>query len=62
MSAAQGNWLCVREELKYKDRAEYGKLLIANLAKDLNVGERLLYEIVKLLSAFNFVYSTQKVV
>ena len=43
----------VREELKYKDRAGYGKILIINLAKDLNMGERLFYEIVK----FHRVYS-----
>ncbi len=35
----------VREELKNKDRAEYGKYLIDNLAGDLEISRRLLYQI-----------------
>ncbi len=36
----------VREELKQKDRAEYGKYLISNLEKDLGIKWQRLYEIV----------------
>jgi len=37
----------VREELKYKDRAKYGKYLIDNLAVDLGVERRLIYRTVQ---------------
>lgn len=37
----------VREELKYKDRADYGKYLIDNLAIDLEVEKRLIYRTVQ---------------
>lgn len=42
----------VREEMKNKDRAEYEKYLIENLAVDLNIGKRVLYEIVKFYRAY----------
>ena len=42
----------VREELEHKSRAEYGKFLIKNLAKDLNFSRRLLYEIVKFYNSY----------
>lgn len=41
----------VREELKNKERADYGKILIADLAKDLGVSKRLLYVIVRFYRA-----------
>ncbi|MBU4242655.1 MAG: DUF1016 family protein [Nanoarchaeota archaeon] len=37
----------VREELTHKDRADYGKKIINNLAKDLGINRRLFYRIVK---------------
>ena len=37
----------VREEIKNKDRAEYGKYLIDNLAIDLGIEHKLMYRIVK---------------
>jgi len=45
----------VREELKYKNRAEYEKYLIENLAVDLNIGKRVLYEIVKFYKVYPIV-------
>jgi len=38
----------VREELKHKDRADYGKYLVDNLSADLGIGKRDLYRIAKL--------------
>ena len=49
----------VREELKHKDRADYGKILIINLAKDLDVGERLLYEIVKFYRVYPIMHTVR---
>ena len=37
----------VREELKHKDRADYGQFLVENLAKDLDITRRDLYRIIK---------------
>ncbi len=37
----------VREELKHKDRADYGKYLIENLTMDLNIKRQRLYEIIQ---------------
>jgi predicted nuclease of restriction endonuclease-like (RecB) superfamily len=45
----------VREELKYKDRAEYGKFLIDKLAIDLGFKKRRLYEITQFYHAFPIV-------
>lgn len=42
----------VREELKRKDRAEYGASLLKNLAIDLEIRERKLYEIVEFYRAY----------
>ena len=42
----------VREELKYKDRAEYGKFLLGQLAVDLQIRERGLYEIVEFYKVY----------
>ncbi len=49
-------WL-VREELKHKDRADYGKYLIDNLAVDLEIPRRRLYEIVRFYRVYPFVRS-----
>ena len=45
----------VREELKYKDRADYGKYLIDNLALDLGIKRPRLYEIVKFYRVYPIV-------
>lgn len=45
----------VREELKHKDRADYGKYLIDNLAVDLDFKKRRLYEIAKFYRAYPIV-------
>ena len=47
----------VREELKYKDKADYGKYLIENLAKDLHIGRSLLFEIVKFYDTYPIVHA-----
>ena len=47
----------VREELKQKDRADYGKFLIENLAVDLNISRRRLYEIVRFHRVYPIVRS-----
>jgi len=44
-----------REELKYKDRAEYGKYLIDNLVDDLGIKRQRLYEIVKFYRVYPIV-------
>ena len=45
----------VREELKHKDRADYGEYLIKNLSNDLNIHRRRLYEIVKFYRTYPIV-------
>ena len=45
----------VREELRYKDRADYGKYLIDNLAADLDISKRRLYELVKFYRTYPIV-------
>jgi predicted nuclease of restriction endonuclease-like (RecB) superfamily len=47
----------VREELKHKDRADYGKYLIENLSVDLGTPKRRLYEIVKFYRVYPIVRS-----
>jgi hypothetical protein len=47
----------VREELKHKDRADYGGYLIDNLAMDLNIPKRNLYRIVKFYRCYEKVAS-----
>lgn len=47
----------VREELKHKNRADYGKYLIENLAVDLGIKRRRLYEIIKFYHAYTIVRS-----
>lgn len=47
----------VREELKYKNRADYEKYLVDNLAIDLDVSRRLLYQIVKFYRLFSIVHA-----
>ncbi|MFC1854168.1 DUF1016 N-terminal domain-containing protein [candidate division CSSED10-310 bacterium] len=42
----------VREELKHKNRAGYGKYLIDNLSVDLGFKKSLLYEIAKFYDAY----------
>jgi predicted nuclease of restriction endonuclease-like (RecB) superfamily len=49
----------VREELKYKDRADYGKYLIGNLAVDLEISESLLYEIVKFYQTYQIFHTVR---
>ena len=45
----------VREELKHKNRADYGKYLIDNLALDLGIKRPRLYEIVKFYRVYPIV-------
>lgn len=45
----------VREELKNKERAEYGKYLVNNLSVDLNISRRLLYQIYKFYKIYPIV-------
>lgn len=45
----------VREELKYKDRADYGKYLTNNLSIDLNIERQLLYRIIKFYKSYPIV-------
>ena len=47
----------VREELEHKNRAEYGKFLIKNLARDLNFSRLLLYEIVKFYNLYPIMHT-----
>ncbi|MBC8235496.1 DUF1016 family protein [bacterium] len=47
----------VREELKHKDRADYGEFLIANLSVDLQIAKRNLYRIVKFYRCYQKVVS-----
>ena len=47
----------VREELKYQDRAEYGKFLVESLAEDLGFSPRLLYEIVEFYNSYPIVHA-----
>jgi predicted nuclease of restriction endonuclease-like (RecB) superfamily len=45
----------VREELHHKDKAEYGKYLIENLARDLGFSKRVMYEIVQVYRTYPIV-------
>jgi hypothetical protein len=45
----------VREEFAQKDRADYGKYLVENLASDLGIPKRRLYEIVQFYRAYPIV-------
>jgi predicted nuclease of restriction endonuclease-like (RecB) superfamily len=45
----------VREELKHKDRAEYGKYLIENLAVDLSFNKKELYKIIQFYRVYPIV-------
>lgn len=47
----------VREELKHKDRADYGQFLINKLTVDLGLGRRLLYEITKFYRVYPIVHA-----
>lgn len=55
----QTNWQIgeriVREELENKDRADYGKYLIRNLALDLNIDRKELYKVVKFYRVYEIV-------
>ncbi|HPA56150.1 MAG TPA: PDDEXK nuclease domain-containing protein, partial [bacterium] len=42
----------VREEIENKERADYGQLLVKNLSMDTNIGESLLYEIIRFYKAY----------
>jgi len=46
-----------REELQHHDRADYGKYLIENLAKDLGFSRRLIYEIVLFYKEYPIVHT-----
>jgi septin family protein len=41
----------VRDEIENKERADYGQLLVKNLSIDTNIGESLLYEIIRFYKA-----------
>lgn len=47
----------VREEIKNKDRADYGKYLINNLATDLGMSRRLLHQICKFYRVYPIVHA-----
>ena len=47
----------VREEINNKDRAEYGKYLVNNLAVDLGISRRLLYQIYKFYKVYPIVHA-----
>ncbi|MEW5896298.1 MAG: PDDEXK nuclease domain-containing protein [Nanoarchaeota archaeon] len=47
----------VREELEHKERADYGKYLVENLARDLGFSKRLLYEMVLLYRVYPIVHA-----
>jgi len=47
----------VREEFKNNNRAEYEKYLVNRLALDLNIGRRLLYEIIKFYKVYPIVHA-----
>ena len=50
----------VREELKNKERADYGKYLINNLAVDLRIEKKLIYKIVKFYEVYPIVASLMR--
>ena len=50
----------VREELKFKERAEYGKYLIDNLAIDLGVEKTLLTRIIKFYKLYSIVVTVSQ--
>lgn len=50
----------VREELNNKNRADYGKYLISNLAVDLNIEKKLIYKIVKFYKVYPIVASLMR--
>ena len=50
----------VREELKNKDRADYGRYLINNLTVDLGIGRALLYKIYKFYKTYPIVYAVRR--
>lgn len=50
----------VREELKNKDRAGYGKYLISNLAIDLEVEKKLMYKIIKFYKLYPIVATVSR--
>jgi len=47
----------IREELQHKERAEYGKKLIENLAKDLGFEKRLIFEIIQFYKVYPIVHA-----
>jgi hypothetical protein len=52
----------VREELKLKDRAEYGQYLIINLSRDLQIRRQELYKIVKFYRLYENVGSSNPII
>jgi hypothetical protein len=50
----------VREELKQKDRADYGKYLITNLALDLGIIRQEIYRIVKFYRLYEIVATVSR--
>lgn len=47
----------VREELAHKERANYGKRVIVQLAIDLKISKRLIFEIVQFFRAYPIVHA-----
>ena len=45
----------VREELKHKNRADYGKYLVAKLTTDLRIKKRILYRIIQFYRLYSIV-------
>lgn len=50
----------VREEMNSKNRADYGKYLVNNLAIDLNIEKKLIYKIVKFFKVYPIVASLMR--
>lgn len=47
----------VREELQHKERADYGKNIIADLSRDLDISNRLMFDIVKFYKTYPIVHT-----
>jgi predicted nuclease of restriction endonuclease-like (RecB) superfamily len=47
----------VREELKHKERADYGKKVVPELAKDLGISKRLLFEIITFYKTYSIMHT-----
>ena len=47
----------VKEELKHKERADYGELVIGNMSTDLRISKRLLFEIIRFYKVYQIVHT-----